>query len=511
MTKISPPTGAANADTFGSVGVIVGFRGPYADGPPPEAVIVDYPELDRFGWREVLRLIQTVLVLAFNVARGAARKLAHPKGESLGYYASEGLVEGFFEVGPTYVKVGQVIASSGLFPEDMARPALRCLQEVPPFEFGFVRETVRNDLGYDPKSLFRKIDETALSAASVGQVHAVELPDGTEAVIKLLRPGIAESMNLDLRITYFAAKQLMRTKLGRRANAVGMIRDLHKLTNQELNTSLEAYRQAEFLDNLHVFGDNRMVTAPKVFWDYCGPHVICMERVYGAPMDDFDAHKRMGFDAASNLRRGMKAWIEAMVVHGPFHGDLHAGNIWALQDGRSCFLDFGIMGEFTPEWQAMVSDILYTFMIDQDFARIVKGYKRLGILDPDVGDDETLGQMLAMAFGPMMETRMEDLQFSDLFQQSLEVAEQMGDMTAPQELSLLGKQFLYFERYVKGISPEYLLVKDPYLVKNIFPEEAKVKMAELRGEDPEAVVDPDDLDPDDWNPDSSVLLDPPPA
>lgn len=500
MTNIDPPdppSGAADADTFGSVGVIVGFRGPYADGPPPEALIVDYPELDTFGLRELLRLIQTVLVLAFNVVRGAARKLVHPRGESLRYYASEGLIEGFFEVGPTFVKVGQVIASSGMFPDDVARPAMRCLQEVPPFEFELVRETVLNDLGHDPRTLFRRVDERALSAASVGQVHAVELPDGTEAVIKLLRPGIAESMNRDLRITYLAAKLLMRTKLGRRANAVGLIRELHRLTNQELNTSLEAYRQAEFRENLHMFGDNLMVTAPRVFWDYCGPHVICMERVYGVPMDDFDSHKRIGFDAASNLRRGMKAWIEAMAVHGPFHGDLHAGNIWALEDGRACFLDFGIMGEFTPEWQAMVSDILYTFMIDEDFARIVRGYKRLGVIDADVGDDETLGQMLAMAFEPVTSSRMEDLQFSELFQKSLEIAEQMGDIAAPEELSLLGKQFLYYERYVKGIAPDYLIVKDPYLIKNIFPEEAQAKMAELRAEDPTAIVDPDEWDPDD--------------
>jgi predicted unusual protein kinase regulating ubiquinone biosynthesis (AarF/ABC1/UbiB family) len=241
-----------------------------------------------------------------------------------------------------------------------------------------------------------------------------------------------------------------------------------------------------------VFGDNKMVTAPEVYWDYCGPHMICMERVYGVPMDDFDAHDRMGFDAQANLRRGMKAWIEAMAIHGPFHGDLHAGNIWALEDGRACFLDFGIMGEFGPEWQQMVKDILYTFMLDHDFVRVVRGYKRLGIISGDLGDDESLAALLHSVFEPIMNTRMEDLQFADLFMQSLELAEQMGDISAPQELSLLGKQFLYFERYVKGISPDYLMVLDPYLIKNIFPEEAAAKMDELRAADPAEPVDPDE-------------------
>ena len=449
------------------------FRGPYADGPPPEALVVDYPDIDRFGVRELVRMVQTTVTLIAFALKGAARKLFRPRRGSWLFCASEGMVEGFFALGANYVKVGQIIASSGMFPDDMARPALRCLQEVPPFPFELVRQTITEDLGQPPERIFASIDQQSLSAAAGGQVHAVELPDGRQAVVKLLRPGGVEAMNLDIRITYAFAKLLMRTKMGRRANTIGMIRDLHKLTNQELNTSLEAWRQHQFRENLHVFGDNKMVTAPEVYWEYCGPHMICMERVYGVPMDDFNAHQRMGFDAKANLRRGMKAWIEAMAVHGPFHGDLHAGNIWALEDGRACFLDFGIMGEFVPDWQQMVKDILYTFMIDHDFTRVVRGYKHLGIISGDLGDDETLGAMLHAVFEPIMNTRMEDLQFADLFQQSLDLAEQMGDISAPQELSLLGKQFLYFERYVKGISPDYLMVLDPYLIKNIIPEEAK--------------------------------------
>lgn len=471
--------------------VIDGFRGPYADGPPAEALEVNAPRLELFGWRELVRMLEVVVVLVAFVVRGAGRKLVHPRRGTLAFCASEGMVEGFFALGPTYVKLGQIVASSGLFPDDVARPAMACLQEVPPFSFDLVQETIRADLGHDPRELFRSIDPVALSAASVGQVHAVVLPDGRAGVVKLLRPGVSEAMNRDLRITYLFARALMRTKLGRRANAAGMIRDLHRLTNQELNTSLEAFRQHSFRANLHTFGDNWMVTSPEVYWEYCGPHMICMERVYGVPMDDFEAHGRMGFDAEAGLRRGMKAWIEAMAVHGPFHADLHAGNIWALEDGRACFLDFGIMGEFTPEWQQMVRDILYTFMIDHDFTRVIRGYKRLGVISADLGDDETLAAMLHMVFEPIMNTRMEDLQFAELFAQSLELAEQMGDISAPEELSLLGKQFLYFERYVKGISPGYLMVRDPYLIKNVFPDEARAKIEELRLADPADPVDPD--------------------
>lgn len=484
---------AAGHETFGDTGLRATFRGPYADGPPAADLEVEYPDLNRFGPAEAWATVVNSLLLLGFVLKGLARKLVNWRRGSWLWCASEGMVEGFFAMGPTWVKLGQVVASSpGLFPDDMSGPAQRCLSDVPGFSFDMVRETIVRDLGHDPSTLFRHIDERPLSAASVGQVHAVELPDGREAVVKLLRPGIHERMNRDLRVSYKLAKLLMRTDLGRRANTAGMVRDLHRVTNQELNTALEAYRQDQFRGKLHAFDDNWQVTSPEVYWDYCGPHMICMERVVGVPMDDFAALERMGFDAQSNLRRGMKAWVEAMVIHGPFHGDLHAGNIWALEDGRSCFLDFGIMGEFTPEWKQMVRDILYTFMVDHDFARIVRGYKKLGIIRGDLGDDEQLGQMLSMVFEPIMASRMEDLQFADLFQQSLQLSEQMGDISAPEELNLLGKQFLYFERYVKGIAPDYLLVHDPFIIKNVFPEEASRLMDEMRSRDPVMPVDPDE-------------------
>ncbi len=482
----------ADADTFATTGVRTTFRGPYSDGPPEADLEVHYPSLERFGPRELWALVSNMVILVAFVLSGLSRKLLHWRRGSWLFCASEGMVEGFFRMGPTWVKLGQVVASSpGLFPEDMSRPAQRCLQDVPPFSYDLVRETIIEDLGHDPRQLFASIDEVPLSAASVGQVHAVELPDGRKAVVKLLRPHVLDRMNRDLRVAHVLARGLMRTKLGRRANTVGMVRDLHRVTNQELNTALEAYRQDQFRAHLHDFGDNEMVTAPEVIWDYCGPHMICMERVFGVPMDDFAAHERMGFDAQSNLRRGMKAWIEAMVVHGPFHGDLHAGNIWALEDGRSCFLDFGIMGEFTDDWRQMVRDILYTFMVDHEFARIIRGYKKLGVIRGDLGNDEQLAALLKVVFEPIMASRMEDLQFADLFQQSLVLSEQMGDISAPEELNLLGKQFLYFERYVKGIAPDYLMVHDPYLIKNIFPGDAERLMAEAREGSPTMPVDPD--------------------
>ena len=206
--------------------------------------------------------------------------------------------------------------------------------------------------------------------------------------------------------------------------------------------------------------------------------MICMERMAGVPMDQFETIREMGVDGELVLRRGAKAWLEAVAVHGPFHGDMHAGNIWVLEDGRATFLDFGIMGELPPEWKQVVKDLFHTVLVDQDWSRVARAYKRVGILTDDVGTDDEIGMRLGMLMGPMLASNVGDLNIGELINMSVQMAEQYGAQ-APKELVLFGKQILYIERYVKGLAPDYAMLRDPFLIKNILPEEAAKRAAEL--------------------------------
>ena len=128
--------------------------------------------------------------------------------------------------------------------------------------------------------------------------------------------------------------------------------------------------------------------------------MICMERMSGVPMDDFDVDRRArASTASSSLRRGVKVWLEAAVVHGCFHGDVHAGNLWVLDDGRATYLDFGIMGEVPDDWKGLLKDLFFTSMIDGDFTRIARAFKRVGAFTDEAGTDEEVGARLQMAFG----------------------------------------------------------------------------------------------------------------
>lgn len=386
-----------------------------------------------------------------------------------------GAVDAFERLGPAFVKLGQIMASSpGVFPAPLADACQRTLDEVPPFDRATARRIVEEDLGRPPEELFLAFDDEPLASASIGQVHACVLPDGREAVLKLQRPGIRGLFTADLRIMWRIARLAERWDRLSSVDPVAIIEDSAEINFQELVPALEAKRQAEFRDRIGHFGDNENITAPEVHWDYCGPRTICMPRMTGTPLDEFEAMARQGIDGELMLRWGAKVWIESVCVHGPFHGDMHAGNIWFLPDGRASFLDFGIMGELTPEYREVIKDILYTCMIDGDFTRVARAYRKVGVFPDDVGSDDELGARLSMILGPMLQAGIGGMNLGEMMKMSIDLMDSYG-AKGPRELVLIAKQLAYMERYAKGMAPDYRIIQDLYLIKNIFPDAVEAK------------------------------------
>ncbi|HEY8547542.1 MAG TPA: AarF/UbiB family protein [Acidimicrobiales bacterium] len=453
------------------------------------------PDLTRFGPREVLRAAEIGLVLWSHVAWAvvaALPRLLRRRGTAravLAEAASHGVVQALMALGPTFVKFGQMIASSpGMFPATLADACLRTLDDVDPYPAEQALAIVEQDLGASADELFAEFDPEPLASASIAQVHACVLRDGRHAVLKVQRPDITAIMHRDLRILYRIARLVDRTERGHLLNMPGVVEDMHQVTNEELNFTLEAHRQAEFRAHIGDFGDNKWITAPDVYWDHCGPRVICMERLHGTPMDRFDELRRRGVDGELVLRRGVKVWMEAALVHGPFHGDVHAGNLWVLDDGRAAYLDFGIMGELPPAHRQAVLDVQYTTMIDRDYTRIVRAWRSIGILPPDGGSEEEVAARLQMVIDPMLNLKLGEVSVAETFRQQIELQHELGARAA-RELVLMTKQMMYFERYAKELAPEYNMSGDLFLVRNIFPAEV-ARLVEERG-----VTLPDDSIP----------------
>jgi len=283
------------------------FEGPFTGGPPASALVVDEPPLDELRLVDLWRTVVAVAVISWSVLAALAGRVLRRRRTTVVETACDGLIDGFIHLGPTFVKQGQILASSGgMFPAVLANAARRCLDEVPPFPTELVHQTIEGDLGAPVEQIFATFDDRPLSAASIGQVHACTLRDGREAVVKVQRPDIREQMATDLRNMYRIARFIEWTPWGRTSGAKGIIADLHSVTFRELNPALEAFQQDRFRDNIGFFGDNTLITAPEVYWDHCGPRIICMERVHGLPMDEFEEIASRGIDGQSSEGLGRR-------------------------------------------------------------------------------------------------------------------------------------------------------------------------------------------------------------
>lgn len=456
---------------------VAGPVGPCAGGPSPEALHVDRPPLDRFGFAELGRAVVVGFVLVTFVMWAMVRWTVRPRGRSLVDAAAHGTVDAFEHLGPTFVKLGQLIASSpGLFPVRLADACLRMLDDVPTFPSEQARAVIEADLGHRIEEMFASFDDVPLAAASVAQVHGCVLRDGRHAVVKVQRPGIARRMLVDLRAAYVGARMLQVFEFFRIANTPAIIRDLYNATMTELNATVEADRQDRFGRNIVAFGDNRFVTVPEVYWDWCGPRVICMERLSGRPLDRV-VPGQDGIDTALLVRRGVKVWIEAVLCHGPFHGDVHAGNLWLLDDGRVALLDFGIVGELPEKWRALLRALFRAALLDGDFTAVAQSVRALGVAaDLDV-DDAEVGRQVADAFGPLLGGDMSELRLSELIGALVSLGRKWNT-SSPEELVLFGKQLGYFERYATALAPGWVLGRDPFVFRNVFPDEVAIRITE---------------------------------
>jgi predicted unusual protein kinase regulating ubiquinone biosynthesis (AarF/ABC1/UbiB family) len=421
-------------------------------------------------------------VVTVGLLKGLGRWLLHPRRRRPAEAVADGLVDAFITLGPMFVKLGQLLGSApSVCPPVLSEAARRCIGTVTPLSPAVVRAVIEGDLGRPAEELFVSFEAEPLSAASVAQVHGCVLPDGRSAVVKVQRPELRPTVTADLRIQWRMMRLLERVSgFARDANVTGAIEDLHAVTFNELNFVLEAHRQSRFRKGIWAFGDNAAVTAPEVYWNWCGPRVICMERLFGVPIDDVDGVRARHVDGKLHMRRGVKVWIEACLVHGPFHGDVHAGNIWALDDGRLGFLDFGIMGELTEEWKRLMRDFFLTAAVDDDFSRVARAYKRVGAFPPDAGTDEAIGAGMQAVFAPMFDAGLGEVPMAELLGGIIQtMGAYAGGAGTPRELQLIIKQLLYFERYSKEFAPDWPMFRDLFLVRNVFPDVVAERAAAL--------------------------------
>lgn len=417
------------------------------------------------------RAATTVSIAGRHLARAAVAPILHRGALRRSEWRRSAVREtrrAFGELGPTYVKLGQLIASSpGLFPAVLSDELRSMLDQVPQAPLRDIDHVITRELGAPPADVFATFDAEPLASASIAQVHTAELHDGTEVVVKVQRRGIRARLAADLRILAAAADLLERTSTtGRMANPVAVVDDFEATLARELNFVLEGEAMEQFAANLAAYGSNDGVRVPKVHWRYTTPRVLTMERIHGHSIDDTDGLRSTGFDLAQLLKTGVRAWMEAALEHGFFHGDVHAGNLMIDADGRVVFLDFGIVGQLDADTKTVLRIGLPALLVDGDFATVAKSIYELGaVLEPV--DLDAASADIAEIVEPVLAKPLSEISYGQLLVDIVRVGTRY-DVRLPRELVLVAKQLLYFERYAKLLAPDWNILDDPDLIGFLF-------------------------------------------
>lgn len=434
--------------------------------PDPSLPVVRSTTIDlrRLSPLDAARLGEVALALARHgliaVARRGPVLVIHP-GRLAPRTTAVALRRAFVDLGPTYVKLGQLIASSpGLFPTILSDEFRRLLDSVPPEPTARVRAIIEHDFGAPMDSLFSQFDGEPVAAASIAQVHRAVLADGTEVAVKVRRPRLRRTVERDLRLLKLLAGILGRIgPIGAVANPGAIVDDFAATLRSELDFRNEAGALIRFERNLRANGTNDRVVVPTPIAGLVSRRVLVMTFLHGTPIDDITALREQGHDLEEVLRCGVRAWVEAALVHGEFHGDVHAGNLFVTPGGAVAMLDFGIMGRLDELTRRVLRTTLPALLVDRDFERAVQAIFQLGITTgtPDLAAASRDVEALVT---PMLELNLADISYGDLFAQVLRVATR-HHVRLPRELVLVIKQLVYFERYSKLLAPDYPILADP--------------------------------------------------
>jgi ubiquinone biosynthesis protein len=297
------------------------------------------------------------------------------------------------QLGPTYIKLGQIISSGeGIFPSELVDQFKLLRDKVPPEPFTTVRAVVEEDLGAPLDELFTYFDRSPLAAASIAQVHAATLRTGERVVVKVQRPQVARLVRQDLAVMAWLAPHLTgRIPIAALANPPALVELFAETIAEELDFRLEAENMLDVAATFTRLGQTHYVV-PRPHPELVTRRVLVMERLDGFAFDDVVGMHDAGVDTEAVVRAGMIASLEGAILEGIFHGDLHGGNLFVRADGRTALLDFGITGRLDETRRVALLRLLMGGA-GNDVRSQVAAIRDLGALPADVDIEQVVREL----------------------------------------------------------------------------------------------------------------------
>lgn len=380
----------------------------------------------------------------------------------------------FEELGPTFIKLGQLFASRpDIFGVNWAEEFKKLQDQVPAFDFEEVKRVIEKELKRELEEIFISFNPEPLGSASIAQVHEAVLKNGREVIVKVRRPRLKEQILLDLNILQGIAKLMEKyipeSKL---FDPSGVVSEFSKSLLKEIDFRKEATNALVFRDN---FKDCEFVVIPTVYRELTTERVLIMERIKGERIDNIEYLQARGLDPKRILEALIYAYFLQIFKHGFFHGDPHPGNILVTEEGKIAFVDFGIIGRIDEDFIEAYTNVAVA-IVKHDIDLLINEYLKLGLL-PDEVDIENLRRELRKEIDeilfPIYNYKLGEIEISEVIDSIMKTALRYRFRLLP-ELLLIDKVLIMIEGLTRELCPQKSIIElvKPY-VEELIAERIK--------------------------------------
>lgn len=369
------------------------------------------------------------------------------------------------ELGPTFVKLGQILSTRpDVIPHSFVCEFEKLQDNVPGISFAAVKSQVSQELGGPVESFFAWIDPESLAAASIAQVHRARLISGEDVVIKVRRPGVVNLVESDISALMGLAQLAERHLPGSEIyDPVGFVREFARTIRREMDFSREGHTIEKFRDN---FAGTTWMYFPRVYWEQSSRAILTMEYVNGIKVSDLKSLQQQGLDRKLIAVRGADAFLEMVLNHGFFHGDPHPGNIFILPDNVICLLDYGMIGRLDDGLKSFLTDLLHA-VVQRDTDEIVSLLLASGDISDGL-DIRALKRDLAHFIDSYYEIPLKEIEVGRLLMEFVDIIT-LYAIHIPPDLMLLNKSLVLIEAMGRSLDPTFNMIDHlrPFIAKEL--------------------------------------------
>ncbi|MCP4757110.1 MAG: AarF/ABC1/UbiB kinase family protein [Proteobacteria bacterium] len=362
----------------------------------------------------------------------------------------------FEELGPTFIKLGQLLSTrSDLIPEDLGLELLKLQDQVPPVSYEAIRKIVKSELGRYPEEVFAQFGETPIAAASIGQVHKAVLPNAEEVAVKIQRPDIRKTIETDLEIMLHLATLLERNiEEFNVHHPTKIIEEFAISLEKEIDYIIEASHIERFARQF--IGDDT-IYVPKIFHDFSTERILTMEYIDGTKISEIDVLKREGYDLKKILKSVADSILKQIYIHGFFHADPHPANIFILPQNIVCFLDFGMMGRVSREERENFTDLTMR-IIRGDAKQVVSSVLKHVSFEREP-DRNQLEKDLSAMIDQHLYHPLKEIHIGRVLQQLITVTTKHR-LSFKADLFLMMKSFSIVESLGESLDPDFDIIEN---------------------------------------------------